>query len=48
MKILWECTFSSGYYIINSFITLYYMVMHVHSLIDQSSEGFIRHGQKAL
>ena len=23
------------------------MVMHVHSLIDQSSEGFIRHGQEA-
>ena len=22
------------------------MVMHVHSLIDQSSEGLIRHGQE--
>ena len=41
--------FFSGYYIVNSIITLYYMAMHVqHSLIDQSSEGFIRHGQKAL
>ena len=23
------------------------MLMHVHSLVDQSSEGFIRHGQEA-
>ena len=40
--------FFLGYNIVNSIMTFYYMAMHVRSLIDQTSEGFIRHGQKAL
>ena len=24
------------------------MVMHVHSVVDQSSEGFIRHGKRPI